>query len=73
MSNEILHDFDIDKITFKKPEKISDKITVFDIKYNKIQNFIVHQYDSSGLQLKLSISFCCCHIFFEHCGCQTSS
>ena len=41
MSNEILHDFDIDKITFKKPEKISDKITVFDIKYNKIQNFIV--------------------------------
>ena len=39
--NEILNDFDIDKITFKKPEKISDKITVFEVKYNKIQNFII--------------------------------
>lgn len=30
----ILKNYDLDKIIFKKPEKISDKITIFNIKYN---------------------------------------
>jgi len=32
--NPILKNYDLDNIIFKKPEKISDKITIFNIKYN---------------------------------------
>lgn len=41
MNNIILHNFDLDKLSFKKPERITDKISVFDVKYNCKQQFII--------------------------------
>ena len=35
MKNIILKDYSLENITFKKPEKITDKTTVFKIKYEK--------------------------------------
>ena len=41
MDTTILKNYDVKNITFKKPEKISDKITIFNIKYNKTSNFVI--------------------------------
>ena len=41
MNNTVLRDYDIEKISFKKPEKITNKVHIFDVKYNKNQHFII--------------------------------
>ena len=41
MSSIVIKNPDIGKIYFKKPQRITDKIYTFDVKYNKNANFII--------------------------------
>ena len=41
MGERVLKNPNINNITFKKPEKISNKIYIIDIKYNTNKQFII--------------------------------